>query len=202
MDVQGWLVMNYAEIKHFDIANGEGVRTTLFVSGCRRGCKNCFNEVAWNFAAGEPFTREVEDAIIESLRPGYVDGLTILGGEPMEPENQAGLVGFVERVRAEFPRESGKTIWCFTGDTWDVELVEGGRHRTDFTDRLLACVDVLVDGPFVQDLYDITLRFRGSSNQRLIDMPATLAALGSGASPADAVRLWRDKDVYATHTMG
>ena len=120
----------------------------------------------------------------------------------MEPENQAGLVDFVERVRAEFPRESGKTIWCFTGDTWDVELVEGGRHRTDFTDRLLACVDVLVDGPFVQDLYDITLRFRGSSNQRLIDMPATLAALGSGASPADAVRLWRDKDVYATHTMG
>ena len=90
--------MNYAEIKHFDIANGEGVRTTLFVSGCRRGCKNCFNEVAWNFAAGKPFARETEDAIIESLRPAYVDGLTILGGEPMEPENQEGLVDFVERV--------------------------------------------------------------------------------------------------------
>ncbi len=193
--------MNYAEIKHFDIANGEGVRTTLFVSGCRRGCKNCFNEVAWNFAAGRPFTREVEDEIIESLRPAYVDGLTLLGGEPMEPENQAGLVSFVERVRAEYPRESGKTIWCFTGDTWDRELVAGGCHRTEYTDRLLACVDVLVDGPFIQDLHDITLRFHGSSNQRLIDMPATLRALAAGASPEDAVVLWQDKEVYTTHTM-
>ena len=151
--------MNYAEIKHFDIANGEGVRTTLFVSGCRRGCKNCFNEVAWNFAAGKPFTAEVADEIIGSLRPDYVDGLTLLGGEPMEPENQEGLVEFVERVRKEFPRSCGKTIWCFTGDTWDRELVAGGRHHTEFTDRLLACIDVLVDGPFVQDLHDITLRF-------------------------------------------
>lgn len=193
--------MNYAEIKHFDIANGEGVRTTLFVSGCRRGCKNCFNEVAWNFVAGKPFTRETEDAIIESMRPAYVDGLTILGGEPMEPENQEGLVAFVERVRDEFPRESGKTIWCFTGDTWDVELVDGGRHHTEFTDRILRCVDVLVDGPFVQDLHDITLRFRGSSNQRLIDMPETLEAVAAGIAPADAVRLWGDERVYATHAM-
>lgn len=193
--------MNYAEIKHFDIANGEGVRTTLFVSGCRRGCKNCFNEVAWNFAAGKPFTAEVADEIIESLRPDYVDGLTLLGGEPMEPENQEGLVGFVERVRAEFPRGGGKTIWCFTGDTWDRELVTGGRHHTEVTDRLLACVDVLVDGPFVQSLHDITLRFRGSSNQRIIDMPATLAALAAGEAPADAVRLWRDAEVYAAHSM-
>ena len=190
--------MNYAEIKHFDIANGEGVRTTLFVSGCRRGCKNCFNEVAWNFAAGKPFTAEVADEIIESLRPAYVDGLTILGGEPMEPDNQEGLVAFVER---EFPRESGKTIWCFTGDTWDVELVDGGRHHTEFTDRILRCVDVLVDGPFVQDLHDITLRFRGSSNQRLIDMPETLEAVAAGIAPADAVRLWGDERVYATHAM-
>lgn len=193
--------MNYAEIKHFDIANGEGVRTTLFVSGCRRGCKNCFNEVAWNFAAGKPFTAEVADEIIESLRPDYVDGLTLLGGEPMEPENQEGLVGFVERVRAEFPHGGGKTIWCFTGDTWDRELVTGGRHHTEVTDRLLACVDVLVDGPFVQSLHDITLRFRGSSNQRIIDMPATLAALAAGEAPADAVRLWRDAEVYAAHSM-
>lgn len=193
--------MNYAEIKHFDIANGEGVRTTLFVSGCRRGCKNCFNEVAWNFAAGKPFTVEVADEIIESLRPDYVDGLTLLGGEPMEPENQEGLVEFVERVREEFPRGSGKTIWCFTGDTWDRELVAGGRHHAEVTDRLLACVDVLVDGPFVQSLHDITLRFRGSSNQRIIDMPATLAALAAGEAPADAVRLWQDAEVYATHSM-
>lgn len=193
--------MNYAEIKHFDIANGEGVRTTLFVSGCRRGCKNCFNEVAWNFAAGKPFTAEVADEIIESLRPDYVDGLTLLGGEPMEPENQEGLVGFVERVRAEFPRGGGKTIWCFTGDTWDRELVTGGRHHTEVTDRLLSCVDVLVDGPFVQSLHDITLRFRGSSNQRLIDMPETLEAVAAGIVPADAVRLWGDERVYATHAM-
>lgn len=193
--------MNYAEIKYFDIANGEGVRTVLFVSGCRRGCKNCFNERAWNFAAGDPFTREVEDKIIESLCPDYVDGLTLLGGEPMEPENQAGLVEFIERVRAEFPRESGKSIWCFTGDTWHTELVPGGRHYTEFTDRIMDCVDILVDGPFVQDLYDITLRFRGSSNQRLIDMQATRAALAAGESPADAVRLWQDENVYATHSM-
>lgn len=193
--------MTYAEIKHFDIANGEGVRTTLFVSGCRRGCKNCFNEVAWNFAAGRPFTREVEDEIIDSLRPDYVDGLTLLGGEPMEPENQAGLVEFVERVRAEFPRGFGKTIWCFTGDVWDVELVNGGCHHTSYTDRLLSCVDVLVDGPFVQDMHDITLRFRGSSNQRLIDMPQTLRALAGGAEPARAVCLWDDERIYASRKI-
>lgn len=193
--------MNYAEIKHFDIANGEGVRTVLFVSGCRRGCKNCFNEVAWNFAAGNPFTREVEDEIIESLKPDYVDGLTLLGGEPMEPENQAGLVEFIECVRKTFPRGSGKSIWCFTGDTWHVELVPGGRHYTEYTDRLMECIDILVDGPFVQDLYDITLRFRGSSNQRIIDMQATRAALAAGESPADAVRLWNDEEIYATHSM-
>lgn len=192
--------MNYAEIKHFDIANGEGVRTTLFVSGCRRGCKNCFNEVAWNFAAGQPFTREVEDQIIESLRPAYVDGLTILGGEPMEPENQAGLAGFLERVREEFPQGT-KTIWCFTGDTLEFELLEGGRHHTDVTDRMLACIDVLVDGPFVQDLYDITLRFRGSSNQRLIDMVATRENLAAGVDPAEAVCLWNDGPVYSAHSM-
>lgn len=193
--------MNYANVKHFDIANGEGVRTVLFVSGCRRGCKNCFNEVAWNFAAGNPFTREVEDEIIESLKPDYVDGLTLLGGEPMEPENQAGLVEFIERVRKTFPRGSGKSIWCFTGDTWHVELVPGGRHYTECTDRLMECIDILVDGPFVQDLYDITLRFRGSSNQRIIDMQATRTALAAGESPADAVRLWNDEEIYATHSM-
>lgn len=194
--------MNYAEIKYFDIANGEGVRTTLFVSGCRRGCKNCFNEVAWNFAAGEPFTPEIEDEIIESLRPSYVDGLTLLGGEPMEPENQVGLVGFLERVREEFPRGAGaKSIWCFTGDTLEAELLEGGRHHTDVTDRLLACIDVLVDGPFVQELYDITLRFRGSSNQRLIDMNHTRERLAAGFAPEESICMWSDGPVYSTHSM-
>lgn len=193
--------MNYAEIKNFDIANGEGVRTTLFVSGCRRGCPGCFNSGAWSFEAGEPFTREVEDAIIESLAPGYVDGLTILGGEPMEPENQAGLVEFVERVRVRYPRGCGKTIWCFTGDTLD-ELMPDGKHHTTVTERLLGCIDVLVDGPFVQDLYDISLRFRGSSNQRLIDLNATRAAAAERGCPlAEAVKLWQDEQVYATHSM-
>ena len=154
--------MNYANIKYFDIADGEGVRTSLFVSGCRRGCKNCFNSVAWDFAAGEPFDRAVEDKIIESLDHPFIDGLTILGGEPMEPENQAGLVDFIERVRAAYPAGSGKTIWCFTGDVLE-ELMPGGRHHTEVTDRILACLDMLVDGPFVQDLYDISLRFRGST---------------------------------------
>lgn len=203
--------MNYAEIKHYDIANGEGVRTSLFVSGCRRGCPNCFNEVAWDFNAGRPFTSEVEDDIIEHLANEFCDGLTLLGGEPMEPENQHGLVGFVERVRERFPRgaetsevgisEDFKTIWCFTGDRLE-ELVEGGRHHTDVTDRLLDCIDVLVDGPFVQDLYDISLRFHGSSNQRLIDMNRTRArARELGCPLPDAVVLWEDEPVYTTHTM-
>ena len=193
--------MNYAEIKYADIANGEGVRTTLFVSGCTRGCPGCFNSGAWSFEAGEPLTREVEDKIIESMSPAYVDGLTLLGGEPMEPQNQTGLVDFVERVRARFPRGCGKTIWCFTGDTLD-ELMPGGRHHTEVTDRLLECIDILVDGPWVQELYDITLRFHGSSNQRIIDLNATRAAAAEQGVPLDeAVRLWRDEEVYATHSM-
>lgn len=203
--------MNYAEIKNYDIANGEGVRTSLFVSGCRRGCPNCFNEVAWDFNAGMPFTRAVEDEIIAHLDDEFCDGLTLLGGEPMEPENQHGLINFVERVRERFPRgsvasevgesEDHKTIWCFTGDRLE-ELMPGGRHHTDVTDRLLDCIDVLVDGPFVQDLYDISLRFHGSSNQRLIDMNKTRArAQELGCSLPEAVVLWEDEEVYATHSM-
>ena len=127
----GELPMNYANIKYFDIADGEGVRTSLFVSGCRRGCKNCFNSVAWDFAAGEPFDRAVEDKIIESLDHPFIDGLTILGGEPMEPENQAGLVDFVERVRAAYPAGSGKTIWCFTGDVLGAYAGRSSSYRGD-----------------------------------------------------------------------
>lgn len=199
--------MNYAEIKYFDIANGEGVRTSLFVSGCRRGCPGCFNSGAWSFAAGQPFTRTVEDKILDSLNHEFCDGLTILGGEPMEPENQAGLVGFVERVRERFPRgvhadgSPAKTIWCFTGDTLD-ELMPGAKHHTDVTDRLLDCIDILVDGPWVQELYDISLRFHGSSNQRLIDLNATRAAAAErGCALDEAVQLWQDEQVYTTHSM-
>ena len=182
--------MNYAKIKHFDIADGVGVRTSLFVSGCRIHCPGCFNGVAQDFSYGRPYTREVEDAIIESLRPPYIAGLTLLGGDPMEPENQAVVVGLAERVCRELPE---KSIWCFTGYVYDHDLVEGGPRHTDVTDRLLSCVDVLVDGPFVQELHDITLRFRGSSNQRLIDMPATLEE--------GVVTLWHDNPVFETHEM-
>lgn len=181
--------MNFSEIKYCDIANGEGVRTTLFVSGCRLHCPGCFNQEAQDFAAGEAFTQEVEERILESLEPGYIDGLTLLGGEPMEPENQRDLVAFVERVKGRFPK---KGIWCFTGYVLE-DLLEGGRRHTDVTDRLLRCIDILVDGPYVAAQYEITLRFRGSSNQRIIDLPASLAA--------GEVRLWEDDPQFATHTM-
>ena len=190
--------LNYSAIKYCDIANGEGVRTSLFVSGCRRRCPFCFNEEAQNFAAGSPFDEAAQEAILKSLEPVYIDGLSLLGGEPMEPENQRGLVDFVERVKERFP---DKNIWCYTGDVLD-ELLAGGRHHTEVTDRLLACIDILVDGPFVQDKKDITLRFRGSSNQRIIDMNATRAAAeDAGVSLSEAVRIWQDDPVYSTHTM-
>lgn len=181
--------MNFSEIKYCDIANGEGVRTTLFVSGCRLHCPGCFNQEAQDFAAGEAFAQEVEERILESLEPGYIDGLTLLGGEPMEPENQRDLVAFVERVKERFPE---KGIWCFTGYVLE-DLLEGGRRHTDVTDRLLRCIDILVDGPYVAAQHEITLRFRGSSNQRIIDLPATLAT--------GEVRLWEDDPQFATHTM-
>lgn len=181
--------MNFSEIKYCDIANGEGVRTTLFVSGCRLHCPGCFNQEAQDFAAGEAFTQEVEERILESLEPGYIDGLTLLGGEPMEPENQRDLVALVERVKGRFPE---KGIWCFTGYVLE-DLLEGGRRHTDVTDRLLRCIDILVDGPYVAAQHEITLRFRGSSNQRIIDLPASLAA--------GEVRLWEDDPQFATHTM-
>lgn len=180
--------MNYSAIKYCDIANGEGVRTTLFVSGCRRRCPFCFNEEAWSFTAGKPFDEETQAAILESLAPSYIDGLSVLGGEPMEPENQRGLAPFLEVVKARYPE---KSIWCYTGDTYE-ELTCGSKHTED-TDRVLSCIDILVDGPFVQELKDITLRFRGSSNQRIIDLPATRMAGG--------VVLWNDDPVFSTHSM-
>ncbi len=164
--------MNYCNIKPRDIADGVGVRVTLFVSGCRNHCKNCFQPETWDFDYGDPFTKEVEDHIIEELRPDFVDGLTLLGGEPGEAENQRGLVPFLQRVRRELPQ---KTIWCYSGFTWEqLTGQEPARCRCEVSDTFLSLLDVLVDGPFVEELHDITLRFRGSSNQRLIDVPATL----------------------------
>jgi len=164
--------MNYCNIKPRDIADGVGVRVTLFVSGCRNHCKNCFQPETWDFNYGDPFTREVEDHILEELSPAFVDGLTLLGGEPGEAENQRGLAPFLRRVRQEQP---GKTIWCYSGFTWEqLTGKEPSRCRCEVTDEFLSLLDVLVDGPFVEELHDITLLFRGSSNQRLIDVPRTL----------------------------
>lgn len=163
--------MNYCNIKKFDIANGEGVRTTLFVSGCTNRCEHCFQPETWDFNYGQEFTKEVADEIIRSLEPYYVNGLTLLGGEPFEPENQPTLTEFLRRVRAEQP---SKNIWCFTGFTLDGELTkEGAYPRTEYTDEMLSMIDVLVDGRFVNSLKNISLRFRGSSNQRVIDMNET-----------------------------
>lgn len=163
--------MNYCNVKYFDIANGEGVRTTLFVSGCTNRCEDCFQPETWDFHYGNSFTSAVEDEILASLSPYYVNGLTLLGGEPFEPSNQRALVPFLRRVRAQYPE---KTIWCFTGFTLDGELLRDGSHpRCEVTDEMLSLMDVLVDGRFVKALKDISLRFRGSSNQRIIDLDET-----------------------------
>ncbi len=166
--------MNYCNIKKCDIANGEGVRTTLFVSGCTNHCENCFQPETWDFNFGEPFTDEIADQIIESIKPYFINGLTLLGGEPFEPANQRELVPFLRKVRSECP---DKTIWCFSGFTLDEELLKDGSYpRCEVTDEMLSLIDVLVDGRYVEALKDISLRFRGSSNQRIIDMAETRAA--------------------------
>ena len=165
--------MNYGEIKNFDIANGEGVRVSLFVSGCTHHCKNCFNPETWSFDFGEPFTREVEDKILSELAPEYINGLSLLGGEPFEPSNQAALLPFLRRVKEQYP---GKTIWCYSGYLFDKELQNDSRARCEYTDEMLSLIDVLVDGEFVQELYNISLQFRGSENQRIIDVQKSLAS--------------------------
>ena len=165
--------MKYGEIKNYDIANGEGVRVTLFVSGCTHHCKGCFNAETWDFNFGKPFTTEIEDKLIEDLRPGYIAGLTLLGGEPFEPVNQRALLPFVRRVREMYP---DKTIWCYTGYTYDTDLAAEGKAYCECTDELLSLLDILVDGEFVEELKDITLVFRGSSNQRVIDVQKSLQA--------------------------
>lgn len=164
--------MYYGTIKKRDIANGIGVRVSLFVSGCTRHCKNCFNPETWSFTYGKLFTSETEAEILAALAPDFINGLTVLGGEPFEPENQRALLPFLRRVRQAYP---GKDIWCYTGCTLETDLAPGGSHFCEATDSLLGLIDVLVDGAFVESLKDITLRFRGSANQRLIDLPATLA---------------------------
>ena len=165
--------MYYGEIKNCDIANGEGVRVTLFVSGCTNRCKGCFQPQTWDFSYGQPFTAETEDHLLSLLSPSYINGLTVLGGEPFEPENQRALVPFLRRVRRTYP---GKTIWCFSGFTYEELTTDVTHPRCEVTDELLSLLDVLVDGRFVEELKDLTLRFRGSANQRLIDLNASRAA--------------------------
>ena len=160
--------MNYASIRTCDIANGEGVRVSLFVSGCTHCCKGCFNAEAQSFSYGSPFTREVEDAVLAALEPAHIAGLTLLGGEPMEPANQRALMPLLRRLRAKFGH--AKTVWIYTGCVYETDLLSASRWRTEVTDEMLALADVLVDGPFVEDLKDISLRFRGSSNQRIIQL--------------------------------
>ncbi len=163
--------MNYGEIKNYDIANGIGVRVSLFVSGCTHRCKNCFNPQTWDFNFGKEFTDETENEILKMLEPDYITGLTVLGGEPFEPANQQRLLPFLQRVKAKYP---SKTIWIYSGYLLDEELLKPSRARCEYTDEILALTDVLVDGEFVEELKNITLLFRGSSNQRIIDVPKTL----------------------------
>lgn len=164
--------MNYGEIKKNDIANGLGVRVSLFVSGCRHHCKNCFNKDTWDFSYGKPFTKKTEKEIIEAMAPDYINGFSLLGGEPFEPENQEALVELLTAIKKEYPE---KDIWCYTGFLMDEELLGDSRANTIHTRKLLSLIDILVDGRFVEELKDISLKFRGSSNQRVIDVKKTLA---------------------------
>ncbi len=163
--------MNYAEIKNCDIANGPGVRVSLFVSGCTHRCKGCFNEIAWDFNYGKPFTQETIDNILEMLKPDYIKGLTLLGGEPFEPENQPAIVELLRQLKAKYP---DKTVWAFSGYLFDRDILAGRIGPWEITREYLSYLDVLVDGPFVLERKDLSLRFRGSSNQRIIDVPASL----------------------------
>lgn len=165
--------MNYAEIKPCDIANGEGVRVSLFVSGCTRHCKNCFNQIAWDFDYGKPFDEEIQDKLIAMLEPDYIAGLSLLGGDPFEPSNQRALLPFLKRVKNTYPK---KNIWCYTGYTYLDGGIAEEHARTEVTREMISYIDVLIDGKFEQDLYDIRLLFRGSSNQRVIDVKKSLSS--------------------------
>lgn len=173
--------MNYATIKNCDIANGPGVRVSLFVSGCTHRCKGCFNAVAWDFDYGEPFTQQTADTILDMLKPDYIQGLTLLGGEPFEPRNQPALVDLLRQVKSKYPK---KSIWAFSGYLFDKDILPGRLGDPAITREFLSYLDVLVDGPFVESKKNLMLRFRGSENQRLIDVPRSLAE--------GQVVLWQD----------
>ena len=167
--------MHYGEIKKCDIANGEGVRVSLFVSGCTHHCPGCFNEDTWEFDYGIEYTQDTEDDILEALAPAYINGLSLLGGEPFEPQNQEVLVRLLRKVKDRYPE---KNIWCYSGYLFDKELLGESRARCGYTDEMLSMIDILVDGRFIERLKDITLVFRGSSNQRVIDVKKSLKSGG------------------------
>lgn len=163
--------MNYATIKKVDVANGPGIRVSLFVSGCMHHCKGCFNPETWNYCYGSPFTKETEDEILEALKHDYIKGLSLLGGEPLDPANQLSVLSLVLRFKEMYPT---KTLWCYTGYTFESDILTGKLGNQDALMLLLQNIDVLVDGEFVIELKNPNLRFRGSSNQRLIDVKASL----------------------------
>ena len=163
--------MNYASIKNCDIANGPGVRVSLFVSGCTHRCPGCFNEIAWDFNYGEPFTQKTIDDILKMLEPAHIKGLTLLGGEPFEPENQPAILELLRQMKKKYP---DKSVWAFSGYLFDKDILAGRLGPREITSEYLRYLDVLVDGPFVQAKKDLSLRFRGSSNQRLINVPESL----------------------------
>ena len=165
--------MNYAALKKFDIANGPGVRVSLFVSGCRHRCKNCFNREAWNFGYGKSFDAAVRDEVLSALRPSHISGLTVLGGEPFEPENREGLLPLLRAVKNEFPE---KELWCYTGFDFENELLSGIPGDENSIKEMLSLIDVLVDGRFIEEQKSASLLFRGSANQRIIDVPRSLKA--------------------------
>jgi anaerobic ribonucleoside-triphosphate reductase activating protein len=175
--------MKYATIKEIDVANGPGIRVSLFVSGCTHHCKGCFNPETWNFNYGDDFTPEVEDRILEAMKPAYIKGFSLLGGEPFEPQNQEALLPFLRRVKAAYP---DKTIWCYSGYDFEKDMLTGNLGPWEVTHEMLTLIDVLVDGEFVLEKKNPNLRFRGSENQRVIRVADSLNS--------DTVVLWDDKE--------
>lgn len=159
--------MKFGAIKKFDVADGEGVRVSLFVSGCRNCCPGCFQPQTWNFDYGEDFTSSTEEEILKSLAPSHIKGFSLLGGEPFEEENQVVLAPFLEKLKITYPE---KDIWCWTGYIYEKDLLSGGKKHTEYTERMLNCIDFLIDGPFIQEKRNLMLKFRGSENQRLLKL--------------------------------
>lgn len=175
--------MNYATIKKLDVANGRGLRVSLFVSGCTHHCKGCFNPETWNFEYGEPFTEDVENQLLEYLKPDYIQGLSLLGGEPFEPVNQKALLPFIRKVKAMYPN---KNIWCYTGYDFEQDILTEKLGDWEITRELLSYIDILIDGEFKLELKNPNLRFRGSANQRVIKVQESMAT--------DTVVLWDDAE--------